>query len=69
MDQLLPQTKQAAKIQIKRYRLGASGILEAADALDIWLKTMISERDDYYSYLSDLAHIEHLMGQNVISYE
>ena len=69
MDQLLPQTKQAAKIQIKRYRLGASGILEAADALDIWLKTMISERDDYYSYLSDIAHIEHVMGKNVISYE
>ncbi len=69
MDLLLPQTKEAAKIQIKRYRLGASGILEAADALDIWLKTMVSERDDYYSYLSDLAHIEHLMGQKAISYE
>ncbi len=69
MDELLPQTQEAAKIQTRRYRLGASGILEAADALNIWLNTMISERDDYYSYLSDLAQIEHLMGQNTVDYE
>ncbi len=69
MDDLLPQTREAAKVQTRRYRLGASGILEAADALNIWLNTMISERDDYYSYLSDLAHIERLMGQNTVDYE
>ncbi len=69
MDDLLPQTQEAAKVQTRRYRLGASGILEAADALNIWLNTLLSERDDYYSYLSDLAQIEHLMGQNTVDYE
>lgn len=59
---LLPDVRQAALIEVKRYRLGAAGILEATDALNLWLNTLLQERSAYYAYLSDLATLERLTG-------
>ncbi len=59
---LLPQVRQAALAEVKRYRLGAAGVLEATDALNLWLNALLQERAAYYSYLTDLATLERLTG-------
>jgi len=64
----IPASKKVAEVSIPRYRLGAIGILEVSDALSLWLQTVLGERGDYYSYLSDLAQMEHVIGTDVIDY-
>jgi outer membrane protein TolC len=59
---LLPEVHRAAQADIRRYRLGAIGVLEAADALNLWLDTLLQERSARCSYLIDLATLERLTG-------
>ncbi|MDE2512029.1 MAG: TolC family protein [Elusimicrobia bacterium] len=59
---ILPDVRQAALIEVQRYRLGAAGILEATDAVNLWLNTLLQERASYYSLLADQATLERLTG-------
>ncbi len=63
------EVKQAAQTSVQRYRQGASGILEATEAIDLWLQTLLNEQAAYYGYLSDLAKIERLTGKSSVHYE
>lgn len=65
LKDLVPETRQAALTTITYYRRGANGILEVSDAINLWLQTLINERSAYYAYLSDLAQIERLTGEQV----
>ncbi len=58
----------AADTSIDRYQREATTILEAAGAVSFWMQTLITERTDYYSYLTDVATIERLIGQDVVNY-
>ncbi|NNN05837.1 MAG: TolC family protein [Elusimicrobia bacterium] len=69
MTALLTETRRAAEVQTRLYRRGATGVLEAVDAWNIWLDTMITEREDYYEYLLDLARIENALGRESVRYE
>ena len=59
---LLPETERASHAAVKQYRMGAMGIVETTDAVDLWLQTSLNERNAYYSYLSSLAQMERLTG-------
>jgi outer membrane protein TolC len=69
LKELLPQTHESAKAATSRYSRGATGILEASDAIDLWLQSLLNERSAYYAYLSDLAKIERLIGRDSVQYE
>ncbi len=69
MTALLSETRSAAEVQTRLYRRGATGVLEAVDAWNTWLDAMITEREDYYEYLLDLARIENALGRDTVSYE
>jgi len=60
---LLPETKESAVASIERYKRGATGILEATEAVNLWLGTLLNERSAYYSYLSDFADLVHAGGR------
>jgi outer membrane protein len=62
LEALLPQTEQASHAAVKQYRVGAMGIVETTDAVDLWLTTSLNERNAYYSYLTNLAQLERLTG-------
>ncbi|MDE2039616.1 MAG: TolC family protein [Elusimicrobia bacterium] len=70
LSRLLPQVKRIALEGARRYRVGATGILEATDAIDLWLNTLLQERAAYYGYLADLALLQKLSGGTLkVSYE
>ena len=62
LEGLLAETEQASHAAVKQYRVGAMGIVETTDAVDLWLTTSLNERNAYYSYLSSLAQLERLTG-------
>lgn len=62
-EELLPRVHEIALAGVTRYRLGAAGILEATDGVNLWLNTLLAERSAYYSYLADLAQLERLSGE------
>lgn len=59
---LLPETRQSALATVERYRRGAVGILEATDAVSLWLSTLLDERAAFYAVLADFARIDRLSG-------
>lgn len=70
LEGLLPETEQASHAAVKQYRMGAMGIVETTDAVDLWLTTSLDERNAYYSYLSSLAQLERLTGDKwTVKYE
>ena len=62
LAELLDETHEAALAAVDQYKRGALGILEATDALNLWLQTSLNGRGAYYAYLSDLARLERLSG-------
>lgn len=52
--------RDAARAGVTRYRRGGAGILEATDALALWLSTMLGENAAAHAYLDDLARVERL---------
>jgi outer membrane protein TolC len=62
LESLLPQLSKAVDVTVSRYARGAAGILEAGEAVDLWLDTLNGERTAFYGYLSDLAELEALSG-------
>ena len=65
----LTDAKIAADSSVERYRRGAAGILEVAEALNLWLGNLVTERVDYYSYLADIAQLERASGRDIVDYE
>jgi outer membrane protein TolC len=59
---LLAETHESALAAVDQYKRGAMGILEATDAMNLWLQTLLNGRSAYYSYLADLARLERLSG-------
>ncbi len=62
---LLPDVRETAFASVERYRRGGTGILEVSDAINLWLQTLLNEREAYYGYLTDLARLERLTGGRV----
>lgn len=60
MKALAAEAQEAALAGVARYRRGAAGILEATDALGLWLSTNLGENTAAYAYLTDLARLERL---------
>lgn len=60
---LVASVHEIAVAGVARYRRGASSILEATDGVNLWLNTLAAERAAYYGYLSDLAQLERLSGE------
>jgi outer membrane protein TolC len=58
--ELLPDLDEAAKASVFRYRKGAIGILEAADAIQTSLQAHLQERASHYSYLMGMARLNYL---------
>lgn len=70
LEGLLPEAEQASHAAVKQYRLGAMGIVETTDAVNLWLTTSLNERNAYYSYLSSLSQLERLTGGKwMVKYE
>jgi outer membrane protein TolC len=70
MENLLPEAQQASQAAVQQYRLGAMGIVETTDAVNLWLQTSLNERNAYYSYLMGLAQLERLTGdETMVQYE
>jgi outer membrane protein TolC len=65
LTELVSETHEAALASIDQYRRGALGILEATDALNLWLQASLNGRSAYFSYLSDLARLERLSGGRI----
>ncbi len=66
----LPLAAQAVEAAVERYRRGAAGITLVNDTIQSWLRNQVSERQDYYSYLSDLAQLQALSGDKLeVNYE
>jgi len=63
LQNLLPESRRSAQSTVERYRRGATTILEATGAMQIWLNALLGERAAYYSYLQDLAAMQDLTGQ------
>ncbi len=63
LEALLPESRRSAQSTVERYRRGATTILEATGAMQIWLNALLGERAAYYSYLQDLATMQDLTGQ------
>ncbi|MHB2025833.1 MAG: TolC family protein [Elusimicrobiota bacterium] len=62
LNRLIPDVRRSAMSAVNLYKRGAMGILEATDALQLWLNAMTGERFAYYSYLSDIAALQDLTG-------
>lgn len=62
LTDLLPRVHEVAVASVSRYRRGASSILEATDAVNLWLSTLLNERAAYYDYLANVAELERLSG-------
>jgi len=62
LQALIPETKKASLISIDRYKRGAVGILEASEATNLWIQTLLGERSSFYNFLTDLAKIDRLRG-------
>ena len=62
LAELLAETHEAALAEGDQYKRGAVGILEATEAVNLWLQTLLNGRSAYYSYLSDLARLERISG-------
>lgn len=60
---LLADARQAAAASVDRYRLGAASVLEATEAVNLWLSTLLDERAAHYAYLSDLADLAWIEGR------
>lgn len=70
LEGLLPETEKASHAAVKQYRVGAMGIVETTDAVNLWLTTSLNERNAYYSYLSSLAQLDRLTGDKwAVNYE
>lgn len=65
LQAMMPQFKRAATSSTDRYRHAAIGIIEATDAISLWLANLSNERAAFYSYYADLARIDRLTGGKV----
>lgn len=59
---LIVESHRAALLSLDRYKRGAVGILEASEAVNLWIQTLLNERSAYYGYLTDLGKIARLRG-------
>jgi outer membrane protein TolC len=67
--ELLPDLKRTALAAAQSYRRGGLGVIEATDALNLWLETLLQERDDFFGYLSLLSEMQRLSGGSLeVSY-
>jgi len=70
LKELAEESAESSHVAVQRYRQGAMGIVEVSDAVNLWLQTVLNERNAFYSYLSALAKLERLTGGKVqVKYE
>ena len=59
---LIVESHRAALLSLDRYKRGAVSILEASEAVNLWIQTLLNERTAFYAYLSVLGKMARLRG-------